>query len=75
MGFPSGSDSNESACNSGDLGSIPGSGNLPGMEWHPTPCGLQSTRLQRVRHGLATFVHLLCRHLESFPGSLQALKL
>ena len=27
MGFLGGSDSNESACNSGDLGSIPGSGN------------------------------------------------
>ena len=28
--FPGGSDSKESACNAGDLGSIPGSGRSPG---------------------------------------------
>jgi len=30
MGFPYGSTSKESACNSGDLGSIPGLGRSPG---------------------------------------------
>ena len=30
MGFPSGSDSKESICNAGDLGSILGSGRSPG---------------------------------------------
>ena len=30
QGFPGGSDSKESACNVGDLGSIPGSGRSPG---------------------------------------------
>ena len=30
LGFPDGSDSKESACNVGDLGSIPGSGRPPG---------------------------------------------
>ena len=30
MGFPGGSDSKVSACNAGDLGSIPGSGRSPG---------------------------------------------
>ena len=30
MGFPGGSDSNESACNAGDPGSIPGLGRSPG---------------------------------------------
>ena len=30
MGFPDGSDSQESACNMGDLGSIPGWGRSPG---------------------------------------------
>ena len=30
MGFPSGSDGKESACNAGNLGSIPGSGRSPG---------------------------------------------
>ena len=29
-GFPGGSDGEESACNAGDLGSIPGSGRSPG---------------------------------------------
>ena len=31
-GFPGGSDGKESACNVGDLGSIPGSGRSPGEE-------------------------------------------
>ena len=30
MEFPAGLDSKESACNAGDLGSIPGSGQSPG---------------------------------------------
>ena len=30
MGFPGGSDGKESACNAGDLDSIPGSGRFPG---------------------------------------------
>ena len=30
MGFPGGSDSKESVCNAGDLGSIPGPGRSPG---------------------------------------------
>ena len=30
MGFPGGSDGKESACNTGDLGSIPGAGRFPG---------------------------------------------
>ena len=30
LGFPGGSDSRESACNAGDLGSTPGSGRSPG---------------------------------------------
>ena len=30
IGFPGGSDGKESACNVGDLGSIPGSGRSPG---------------------------------------------
>ena len=32
LGFPSGSDSKESACKAGDPGSIPGSGRSPGKE-------------------------------------------
>ena len=34
--FPGGSDSKESACNAGDLGSIPGSEDLWRREWLPT---------------------------------------
>ena len=38
MGFPGGSDSKGSACNAGDLSSIPGSGRSPReREWLPTP--------------------------------------
>ena len=38
-GFPGGSDGKESACNAGDLVSIPGSGRFPGegKAWQPTP--------------------------------------
>ena len=36
MRFPGGSDSKESACNAGDLGSIPGLGRSPGG-WHGNP--------------------------------------
>ena len=37
MGFPGGSDSKESTCNAGALGSIPGMGRSPGEAWQPTP--------------------------------------
>ena len=40
LGFPSGSDSKESDCSAGDLGSIPGLERSPGegmAEWLPTP--------------------------------------
>ena len=37
-GFPGGSDGKVSACNVGDLGSIPGSGRCPWIrKWQPTP--------------------------------------
>jgi len=36
LGFPGGSDGNESACNVGDLGLIPGLGRSPG-EGHGNP--------------------------------------
>ena len=62
-GFPGGSNGKESACNTGDLGSIPGLGRSPGegngyplqyfiwkIRWAEEPGGLQSMGLQRVRH-------------------------
>ena len=70
MGFPSGSDGKESACNAEDAGdtcSIPGLGRSPkkGMAlhsgilawripWTEEPGGLQSTGPQRVGHDGAT---------------------
>ena len=40
-GFPGGSDGKESACNVGDLGSIPGLGRVPCRRaWQPTPAFL-----------------------------------
>ena len=66
-GFPAGSDGKESACNVGDLGSIPGSRRSPGegngnplqilaweIPWTEEPGGLQSTGSQRVVHHWAT---------------------
>ena len=41
LGFPGGSDDKASACNVGDLGSIPGSGRSPG-EGSSLLCGLFS---------------------------------
>ena len=46
--FPGGSDGEKSACNSGDLGSIPGSGRSPG-EGNGNP--LQYTRLENPMDG------------------------
>ena len=62
-----GSGAQESACNEGDPGSIPGSGRCPGQEnvypssilawripWTEEPGGLQSMGSQRVGHNQAT---------------------
>ena len=63
VGFPGGSDGKKSACNMGDLGSIPGSEDplekgmvtrfsilAWRMPWTEEPGGLQSKESQRVRH-------------------------
>ena len=63
LGFPGGSDGKESTCNTGNLGSIPGSGISPRKRngyplqysclenpWTEEPGGLQSMGLQKVRH-------------------------
>ena len=62
-GFPGGSDGKETACNAGDLGSIPGSGRPLEEEmathssilawripWTKEPAELQFMGLQRVGH-------------------------
>ena len=71
MGFPGGSADKESACNAGDLGSIPGLGRSPGgghgnplqcscgeSPWTEEPDGLQSMGSQRVTKQLST-AHLV----------------
>ena len=65
MGFPGGSDGKESACNVGDLGSVPGLGRSPGgghgnplqyfcltkeSPWTEESGRLQSMGSQRVVH-------------------------
>ena len=65
LSFPGGSDGKESACNAGDLGSIPGLGRSPGgghgnllqyscpdgeSPWTEEPGRLQSMGSQRVGH-------------------------
>ena len=65
LGLPKWLSGKESACNAGDLGSIPGSGRSRGegngthssilaweVPWTEEPGGLQSVGSQRVGHGL-----------------------
>ena len=69
-GFPCGSADEESACNAGDLGSIPWSGKSPGegngylfqffawrIPWTEQPGELRSMGLQSVGHTWATDAH------------------
>ena len=58
-GFPGGSDGEESACNAGDPGSIPGSGRPPG-EGHGNPlqCScLENSHRQRSLVGCSPWGH------------------
>ena len=58
MGFPSGSDSKESACNAGDLNSIPGLGRSPGgrkdIPWQYSCLGspIDGGAWQAIVHGV-----------------------
>ena len=63
MGFPCGSDGKESACNAGDLGSIPGLGRSPG-EGNDSP--LQYSFLENFmdRGTWRTTVHGVSRELD-----------
>ena len=71
LGFPGGSEGKVSACNSGDLGSIPGLGRSPGEgngnalqysclenPWMEQPGRLQPIGSQRVGHNWATLLYL-----------------
>ena len=50
LGFHGGSDGKESACNAGDLGSIPGSGTSLGEgDVHPTPQSASNRRMSQCK--------------------------
>ena len=53
-GFPGGSDDKESACNAGDLGSIPGSGRSHGEE-NGNPLQYSCLRESHVQRRLAGY--------------------
>ena len=54
LGFPGGSDGKESACNAGDLGSIPGLGRSPGGG-HGNPLQHSSLENPHGQRGLAGY--------------------
>ena len=85
MSFPGGSEGKVSACNVGDLGSIPGSGRAPGegngnplstlawkIPWTKEPGRVQSTGLQRVGHDCATSLFFTHALTQSSPHSCMA---
>ena len=54
MGFPGDSDGTESACNAGDLGSIPGLGRCPGEgEGYPLQYSGLENSMDCTVHGVA----------------------
>ena len=56
LGFPDGSDSKESACNAGDLGSMPGSGRSP-EEGNGSPLQYSCLENSRDRGNWQVIVH------------------
>ena len=75
MGFPSGSDGKESACNAGDLSLIPGfdswvGKNLWRRKWQPTPVLLPGeSHGQRSLVGYSPWV---CKELGTIEVTLHA---
>ena len=80
MGFPGGSAGKESACDAGDLNSIPGSGRSPGegngyplqyscqrIPWTEGPGGLQSMGWQRIGNDWTTIHGILEKPYEIRP--------
>ena len=61
MGFPGGLDSKESACNAGDLGSIPGSGRSPG-EGNDNPLQYFCLKNPMDRGAWQATVHGVAKH-------------
>ena len=53
VGFPCGSAGKESACNAGDLGSIPGLGRSPGEgKGYPLQCSGLENSMDSIVHGV-----------------------
>ena len=83
MGFPGGSDGKESACNAGDLGSIPGLGRSPGEgNGHPLQCSCleksidrgawwatvhRVTKTEQLTLSLFTFIYKGAEKLDPLP--------
>ena len=60
MGFPGGSDSKESSCNAGDLGSIPGLGRSPGEgKGSPLQYSVLENSMDCIVYGVAKSQSLL----------------
>ena len=60
IGFPGGSDSKESACNVGDLGSIPGLGRSP-REGHGNPLQYSCLKNPMDRGAWQAMVHSVAK--------------
>ena len=56
LGLPGGSDSKESTCNEGDLGSIPGLGRIPGGG-HGNDSSIPAWRIPKDRGAQRATVH------------------
>ena len=64
LGFPGGSDSKESACNAGDLGSIPGLGRPPG-EGHSNPLQYACLENPHGQRTLMVYSSWLCKESDT----------
>ena len=64
MGFPGGSDSKESACSGGDLGSTPGLGRAPGGG-HGNPLQYSCLENLYVQRSLVSYSPRDCKELDT----------
>ena len=62
MGFPGGSDSKESACNTGDLGSIPGLGRFP-REGNDNPLQYSCERIPWIEENFIKDLNYLSHNI------------
>ena len=71
MGFPGGSDRKESACDVGDLGSVPGSGRSPGGgNGNPRQCSCLENPGQRSLAGYSPWGHKESDTIEQLSSPL-----